>query len=450
MMKIPYGRSNFADVRRGGYFYADKTHFLPQLESAEAGYAYLLFLRPRRFGKSMLISMFEHYYDLSRSEQFDELFRGLWIHEHPTAERNKYLVLSLDFSSVNTDSPEALRRTFLEVVRSGVEKFMVRYRERFPDLKRVDDRLVTFQDPECLMIALLGLVGALGHKIYLLIDEYDNFVNRLLSDGGQDCYETIVRARGLVRSFYASLKAGTTSGGLSRMFVTGVSPILLEDLSSGFNSITHISHYARFDAMAGFTRAEAARAVDELLSRKPDLIGDRRLGDRADLLDTLEQLYDGYRFSDIASERVFNSDRVLYFLRQIEDTGQYPEQVLGLDVRADYDKLRHLAVLSGAAGGETRDLLETILTEGQLSTRLVEQFGTWTLCSPTEQLASLFFYMGMLTFGEGSAKGIMPQLVIPNRVTRELEWEHLAQALNHQLGSGSTTRGRARRGPSGR
>lgn len=430
-MKIPYGISNFAEVRRGGYFYADKTHFIPRLESAEAGYPHVLFLRPRRFGKSTLISMLEHYYDLSRSEQFDELFKGLWIHERPTAKRNKYLVLSLDFSSVNTDNPEALQRTFFEVVRRGVGEFMGRYRERVPDLKRVDDRLVTFQDPECLMIALLSLVGALGHKIYLFIDEYDNFVNRLLSDGEQECREYLNCDTRFVRSFYASLKAGTTSGGLGRTFVTGVSPILLDELSSGFNVITHISQYVRFNAMAGFTRAEAERAVDEVLSGKPELLGDLRLGERVELLERLDQLYNGYRFSDTAPERVFNSELVLYFLHQIEDTGQRPEQVLDRDVGADYDNLRCLPALSGATSAETRELLETILTEGQLSTHLVEQFGTRTLWSPQQKLASLLYYTGMLTFGEGSAKEVMPRLVIPNRVTRELEWEHLAQALNH-------------------
>ncbi len=418
-MKIPYGKSSFDLVRRNGMFYADKTPFLPLLESHEAGYGYLIFLRPRRIGKSLLVSMLEHYYDRAREHQYDELFGGLWVHAHPTPERSSYLVLSLDFSPVDAGAgPEVLRRTFFEVVRSSVEDLLVRYRERIPDLRRLDDRLGTYQDPSALMVALTRLVGSLGHKLYLLIDEYDSFANRLLADGEAELYESIVRGTGFVRSFYAALKAGTATGALARMFITGVSPIMLDDLSSGFNIITHISLQDRFDTMAGFTRADVERAVDEFLVGKPELREDPRLADRERLLETLEHYYDGYRFSERATERVFNSDLVLYFLRQIENTGRYPRQMLDLNVRADYGRLQRIATISGVDGPERRALLESILTEEYIESNLVEQFGSRSM-QAQEQLVSLFYYMGMLTFGPESAGSAVPHLVIPNRVIRE-------------------------------
>jgi hypothetical protein len=431
-MRIPYGKSSFSDIRRSGSFYADKTPFLPELESAEAGYSYLIFLRPRRFGKSTLLSMLAHYYDMVRADHFDELFRGLWIHEHPTPERGQYLVLSLDFSAVNTSSgPEALYRSFFGAVRNGVTELLLRYRARVPELSRLDEQLSTYQDPDTLIGALLAIVGGLGYKLYLLIDEYDHFASRILADGDQDFYESIVRGTGFVRNFYAALKAGTSSGALGRMFVTGVSPIMLDDLSSGFNIITHISQHPRFNALAGFTRADVERATDEFLLRKPELAADPRIADRAALRETLERYYDGYRFSAEAAERVYNSDLVLYFFRQIENTGRYPEQMLDMNARTDYGRLQRIARLSGAEGAEARALLEAILTEEHVSSPLVEQFGARSM-HRRAQLVSLFYYMGMLTFGPGSESSADPLLVIPNLVIRELQWEYLALALHDQ------------------
>ena len=428
-MKIPYGRSSFEMIRSMGMFYADKTPFLPQLESAEDGYAYLLFLRPRRFGKSTLLSMLEHYYDLSKKARYDELFRGLWIHEHPTPEQGQYLVLTLDFSPVTTEGDEkAILRSFTSVVKNCLQEFLMRYESRFPPLARFAGELTEYEDLADLIGALLSIVGGLGQRLYLLVDEYDHFANRLLSDGQEALHEAVVRGTGFVRSFYAALKAWTSRGALGRMFVTGVSPIMLDDLSSGFNIITHISQHPRFNALAGFTRADVERAVDEYLSDKADLQKDPRIGDRDKLLGTLEQHYNGYRFSKRAAESIYNSDLVLYFLRQIQNTGQYPEQMLDLNVRTDYGRLQRIATVSGASGATTRSLLETILTGDQIESQLVEQFGVQSMYR-REQLISLFYYMGMLTFlpqPEGTA---IPRLAVPNRVIRELQWEYLGIAM---------------------
>ena len=431
-MKIPYGRSYFGDIRRRGFFYADKTPFLPLLESDEAGYAHVLFLRPRRFGKSTLLSMLEHYYDAGRAEQWDELFQGLWIFEHPTAERSRYLVLSLDFSMVAADSgPEALRQTFFVAVRSRVRDFLITHRARVPELRAIEEHLDGYESAEALLAEIMSVVRASGHQLYVLIDEYDSFANRLLSDGEHTLYESVVQGTGFVRSFYATLKAGTGSGAIARMFITGVSPILLDDLSSGFNILTFISQHPAFNTLAGFTRADVERAVDELLTSTPRLGADPRLADRARLLQTLEEHYNGYRFAEDATERVFNSDMVLYFLRELRNKGEYPVSMLDLNVRTDHGQLQRMATLAGVGAAERRALLEAVLTEGYVSSRIAPQLGSRTMAS-REQLASLFYYLGMLTIGVTRPDSGVPRLEIPNRVIRELQWEYLALTLREQ------------------
>jgi hypothetical protein len=431
-MKIPYGRSNFEEIRRRGFFYVDKTPYLPMLESDESGYAYLLFLRPRRMGKSLLASMLEHYYDLGRAHQFDELFRGLWVHEHPTPERNAYLVLPLDFSPVATDrGHEALIETFLSAVKQRVHGLALAYRDRVPTLGRVADRIEKFRYPEELMGELLSAVSIDGHKLYIIIDEYDHFANRLLAEGARDVYESAITRAGFVRTFFATLKMGTQSGAVARIFVTGVSPLMLDDLSSGFNIITNISGHPRFNALAGFDRAEVERAVDELLTASPHFKNDPRIGDREVLLDVLTRHYNGYRFAEGVNQKVFNSDMVLYFLRELKNRDRYPSSMLDVNVRTDYQRFERIGALSGAPSAMRREVLEKIMAQGFVDSMLVESFGFWTTPS-RDKLISLLHYLGMLTLGEQPPDSAVPRFEIPNQVIRELQWEHLATMLAEQ------------------
>lgn len=233
-MKIPYGMANFALIRGEGYFYVDKTPFLPVLESAELGYRYLLFLRPRRMGKSALVSMLEHYYDLSRSTEYDDLFRGLWVHGHPTPEKNSYLVLSMNFSRLGAgQGQEALVSGFYRSVRDSVDDLLARYRGQFPELERFSGQLDELVEPETLLGALMTAVRASRRRLYILIDEYDTFANSLLSAGKGDVYTSVTESSGFVRTFYRTIKVGTETGAVGRVFITGASPILLDDLYTG-------------------------------------------------------------------------------------------------------------------------------------------------------------------------------------------------------------------------
>lgn len=430
-MKIPYGLSDFRQIREEGYFYADKTPFLPALETY---YRHVVFLRPRRFGKSTLVSMLEHYYDVGHADRFDELFGALWVHAHPTPERSRYLVFTLDFSQMATDvGPDVLRRTFFEVVRSGATAFLLRHRERIPPLADLYGRLDQYQDAEALVGAIMAVVSTTSYRMYVLIDEYDHFANRLLAGGAEQTYDTIITKTGFVRSFYATLKSGTRSGAVARMFVTGVSPLMLDDLSSGFNIATHASLSPRLHALAGFTHEETRRAVEELLTARPDLAGKAGLSDRETLLAVLEEHYNGYRFSQDAEERVFNSDMVLYFLRELDDRGRCPDSMLDRNARTEYSHLQRIGTISGTAAPERRALLQTILSEGHLRSEIVEQFGVRSLASH-EGFVSLLYFLGMLTLGTAPRSAQGYDLEVPNRVIRELQWGHLALMLEQDAG----------------
>jgi hypothetical protein len=318
-------------------------------------------------------------------------------------------------------------------VQAGVRTLLLRYKDRIAALGDLYAAIDRYDDAAALTSVLLSIVAATGHALYVLIDEYDNFANRLLSGGAHEVYEALVTRTGFVRTFYATLKAGTASGAVGRMFITGVAPLLLDDISSGFNIATHLSQSPRFNTLAGFTHAEVELGLGPLLAERPEIVTRPGIGDRARLLEVLEQYYDGYRFSADASERVFNSDMVLYFLRELQDVGGFPADMLDLNVRTDYRRLQHIGMLAGSGRAERRALLETIAGEGGIQSPIERQFGVRSLSSQT-QFISLLYYLGLLTLGtppEG-APVLGYQLTIPNRVIRELTWEHLVMLLQDE------------------
>jgi hypothetical protein len=433
-MKIPYGVSNFGELRTNGYFYVDKTHFLPELENL--GPRYLLFLRPRRIGKSLFVSLLEHYYDLGHADQFDALFGGLWIHRNPTPERHRYLVLSLDFSQVPAEGGvDALCRGFTEAMRSALYRFLLLHRERVPELGRLLDRIEDFQRADVMLARVMAIVGASGHKMFVLIDDYDHFVEHLLADDAQRLCESIAKRIDCIRSFYFTLKAGTACGDVSRIFITGISPLKLDYLLGGFDIAAHVSEYRSLNTLAGFTHAEVEHAVDTLLASQPELASLPGFPSRSQLLAILEEYYGGYRFSPDSPARVFNPDMVLYFLRDLGQRARYPTDMLDPNVCAAYRSLQRIGMRTGAARDERRALLESILSEGGIQTSLVRQFGVATLSSQASFL-SVLYYVGMLTLGQSppdmSIGAVGYRLEIPNRVIRELQRERLALLLEDE------------------
>jgi hypothetical protein len=308
----------------------------------------------------------------------------------------------------------------------------MRYGAQIPQLMGMYDELKDHRDAAALMGHVLGIIAGTGYKLYLLIDEYDGFANRLLAEGKEQIDESVFRGTDFVRSFYAALKAGTGTGAFARIFITGVSPILLEVLSSGFNIITHISQHPRFNTMAGFTRADVERAVDELLAGRPRLRQDPRLGDRGRLLEKIDSYYGGYRFCEEAIESVFDPGSVIHLLAEIDSHGRYPRQMFDFNVRTDYVQLQRVAALAGVTTAKRRALLESILADGRIASHLVVQFGPATMRTQ-EQLTSLLYYTGMLTFDSSSKGYARPRLVIPNRMSRELHQEYLTLSKKKTL-----------------
>ena len=432
MVKYMYGNADFARIRRAKAFYVDKTPFLPVLEDPVYGGNALVFLRPRRFGKSSLLSMLKHYYDMSLAEDYDELFRGLWIYDHPTPEKSQYVVLHLNFSQVSIGDGEGeLKSSFSTVVKAAIRSLVARYSSRVAGFGRLMDRLDHADDPADVMTDFLGAVSHAGPPVYVLIDEYDTFANALLSADQTDLYSKITDKFGFVRAFYRTLKAGADSGAVGRVFITGGTPILLDDLMTGFNIATNISNMPRFNALAGFTRADVERGVDELLGDIPQLTD--AVGDRHALLETLERFYDGYRFSNKARERMFNSTLVIYCLRALASSEEYPKIMLDPNARTDYQKLHSLWASAGPAAEERREVLEQILSEGSVSSPLVDRFGMRTEAT-TSQFVSLMYYTGMLTLAPQQSNVDLYLFEPPNRVIRELSWEHYTRLLEDMRG----------------
>ncbi len=417
-MKIPYGVSSFGEIRRDGLFYVDKTRFIERMESPELGSRYLMLLRPRRFGKSLLVSLLSHYYDIAFRDEFDALFEGLWIHEHPTPERNQHLVLPFDFSPVkgSRDAKE-VEESFNLAVRNTLSRFLSRYSGISSGFARLDEQLSSFPDAASMVTAALFACQNAGHTVYLLVDEYDSVANDLLARGHVHTYDDLFVNTGFIRTFYKALKAGTQTGAIARVFITGVTPIPLDDMASGFNILTQISHSPRFNALCGFTGEEVAYAVDTLLEEHP------ALGTAESLVADMTRYYDGYRFSKRARERVFNPDMVLYYLRHMNEWGEPPQNLLDDNVRTDYTKLRAIASPPGGSQAWHLGLISELLTEGEVTGDLVERFSRRAMYDQ-EHLISLLYHMGLLTMN-----GVVLnhyRFTIPNLVIQFMHWEELA------------------------
>ncbi|HRI70644.1 MAG TPA: AAA family ATPase, partial [Polyangium sp.] len=238
-MKIPYGIADFGKIRRTGCFYVDKTTLLPTIERADL--SHVVFLRPRRMGKSSFVSMMAHYYDITKADQFDELFRGLWVHEHPTPEKNAHIVLHLNLGSVRGTNEGDVREAFAREVRSTCLLVTSEYAKLHAEFAALVPKMAARTEPLDMIYDLMNAARSIHQRLYIMIDEYDTFANSLISAGSRDVYESLTEHTGFMRQLYSALKAGSEMGGRSRIFITGVSPILRDDWYTGRNIATNIT-----------------------------------------------------------------------------------------------------------------------------------------------------------------------------------------------------------------
>jgi hypothetical protein len=409
MKKIPYGISSYKTIRQQNAYYVDKTSFIPQLETAGD---FLFLIRPRRFGKSSLLSVLEGYYDIARADEFDNLFNGTYIHEHPTAEKNAYLILKFNFSQVDPDV-EQVESSFKNHVRNCFFFFGQKYQAFFDD--RYFKMMDSHEEPHQQLEFLLNYAGFKGLKVYVLIDEYDNFTNTILTTVGQNHYQKLTHGAGFFRFFFNILKGAVDQmdSGVGRMFITGVSPVTMDDVTSGFNIGINISLIPHFNNLLGFTKQN----VIDLLSyyREQGMA----LPYPQQALAMMKLWYDNYCFSKSASNSVFNTDMVWYFLKKLIALGIYPDEMIDPNVKVDYGKLRHLVVLDKRLNGNFSYLARIIETEQVPSSNVVTSFPVERLIEP-ENFISLLYYFGLLSY-HGN------QLIIPNQTVRKLMYSYLRE-----------------------
>ena len=408
--RIPYGESDFQRIRRNRWLYVDKTRFVRRLEQER----YVFLIRPRRFGKSLWVSLLENYYDRFWADGFDATFAGTDIGQHPTGEQSRYVTLRFNFSAVN-DKLETLEREFETYCLIALRGTLRRHPDLFPEAAVRD----ILEPPSIAnkLGELFRYVGDHDIPLYVLIDEYDNFANTVLAYHGAEAYHSFTHGGGFYRNFFATLKGGAdrSGGGLERLFITGVSPITMDDVTSGFNIGTNISLEPDFNEMVGFTEPEVRRLVDTY----------RDLGVFNQDVDTamgiMGQWYNGYRFAEEAATDLYNTDMVLYYLDNSIPNRDVPEYLIDTNVRIDYGKLRHLLVVGRQLNGNF-DLLRDVIGEERADTRIVPGFPLKDLTRP-ENFLSLLHYFGLLSIR--GAQGVMPTLAIPNQTVKRLMYGYL-------------------------
>ena len=410
--RIPYGMMNFVDVRNDNCYYVDKTKFIEKVENANK---FFFFIRPRRFGKSLTLSMLRHYYDIHAADKFEPLYGDLYIGQHPTPNHNKYLVLYLNFAVINADLGN-YRRAMDEQCNTAFNDFCETYRQYLPEGTKEEMNTKT-GCPEQLEY-LCRAMRNVGVKTYLFIDEYDHFTNNILTDAARlDEYKGETHGTGYLRTFFDTIKAGTDSS-IERVFITGVSPVTLDDLTSGFNIGTNYSLSYGFNEMVGFTEQE----VREMLTYYSQQYGFSHSVD--ELIEVMKPYYDNYCFAEEAygETTMYNSNMVLSFLyKYIDNRCRIPSRMLDENIRVDYSKLRML-IRKDKEFAHDASVIQTLVSQGFVTGELKEGFPAERIAD-TDNFVSLLYYFGLVTIG-GISRG-KPIFVIPNEVVREQIYTYL-------------------------
>ena len=412
--RIPYGMMNFVAIREDNCYYVDKTRFIEKVEKANK---YFFFIRPRRFGKSLTMSMLHHYYDINAVDKFERLYGNLYIGKHPTPNHNKYLILYLNFAVVNADLGNyrsaldahcntrfnSFCDTYASLLSSGFKDELNRKNGCVEQLDYIYN--------EC---------DRVGLKIYLFIDEYDHFTNHILSDAARlDEYKGETHGTGYLRTFFDTIKSGTYSS-IERVFITGVSPVTLDDLTSGFNIGTNYSLDYRFNEMVGFTEQE----VRDMLTYYGQHYAFNHTID--ELIEIMKPYYDNYCFSEDAygETTMYNSNMVLSFLyKYIGNRCRLPKRMLDENIRVDYNKLRML-IRKDKEFAHDASIIQTLVSEGYVTGELKEGFPAEDIAN-NDNFVSLLYYFGLVTIG-GTEMGDT-KFVIPNEVVREQIFSYLLE-----------------------
>ena len=404
---LPYGISDFRRIRRENYYLVDKSSFITKLEETAS---FLFLIRPRRFGKSLFLSMLRYYYDIAEKDNFQELFKGLWIAEHPTWNQGRFQVMHIDFSQIGGTIDE-LTENFDGYMRMKFTNFARKYAAYYP--KDYLDELNKYSSASDIMNYVHDAAKDQGCPLYLIVDEYDNFTNTVLNEKGENIYHAMTHASGFYRDVFKKFK-----GNYDRILMMGVSPVTLDDLTSGYNIATSITMDSRFNQMLGFSETEVREMI-----RYYQEAGVLQ-ADEEQLITEMKPWYDGYCFSDeviYTDPKMFNCDMVTYYLNSFIQNGRAPKEMIDRNTSMDYAKLNNLIKLDQLDGDRKGVLLE-IAEKGSITGKVANSFPAAQLTDP-EMFKSLLFYYGMLTFTDDY--GIEQELGIPNNNVRKQYYEFL-------------------------
>ena len=405
--QVPYGIASFKQVRSENKYLVDKTMYFERMERAGN---FLFLVRPRRFGKSLFLNMLEAYYDINEKDNFQELFKGLYVADHPTENRNRFQVLHLDFSRVGSDV-EKLRNNFSDYLISCCESFVNKYASFYP--QGFEDDILRGKSGMDMLNRLNFAAHAAGCPLYLIVDEYDNFTNNVLNIKGHEAYHALTHGTGFYRDVFKLFK-----GMFDRIIMLGVSPITLDDLTSGYNIALNMTIDPRFNQMLGFSEDEVRQMIryyKEVGAIRPELTEDSIVAD-------MKPWYDNYCFAEDSFGKepsMFNSDMVCYYMSNLVDTGRRPKELIDPNTMTDYGKLRRLIEIDQMSK-ERVGIIHKIAEDGFIYGQIVSHF-------PAERImeygnfVSLLYYYGMLTIG--GVEGELLTLAIPNNNVR-LQYYH--------------------------
>ena len=409
MKKLPSGVSNYEELINDDYYYVDKTEYIEKLENYPN--KRIMFLRPRKFGKTLFTSTLENYYDIKKADKFETLFGDKYIGKNPTKIRNSYHILKFNFSGIDTSNIEATLHSFKREVGSSINFFAQNYGLDFfvnmeEDAENILDNLFKafrYQRPE--------------DKIFVIIDEYDHFANELLGFNVSG-FKDLVSKNGKVRKWYEILKKGTESV-VDRIFITGVAPITLDGLTSGFNIVSDITRDSDFNEMMGFTKEELINLM------KAQNISDKEI---EELLPIMKENYNGYKFIEKATERIYNSNMSLYFLNEYTRHKEMPTKMVDVNIASDYEKIGRM--LNLCHGEKRLQILEDVISSDGVLGDIIQKFNPAVGFGDNEMI-SMLYYLGYLTVEKeefGSEK-----LIIPNRVMREIYSDYFLKIVNEDL-----------------
>lgn len=409
--RVPYGIQDFVQVIEQNCYYVDKTAYIPKLEDCPNN---LFCIRPRRFGKSVFLSMLHAYYDCRTKNKFQEWFGDLWIGKHPTPLQGRYQVMHLDFSQVG-GSIENLEEKFNFYLGVQLNGFIRDYLDFYSE--KVQKQVEDAKDAGGKLAIIQSEARSKGYPLYLIIDEYDNFTNTVLNEQGEDVYWAITHAEGFYRDIFKKFK-----GSFERIFMMGVSPVTLDDVTSGYNIGWHISTKEEFNQMLGFSTED----VREMFTYYKNVGRIPADSDVEAIIQEMKPWYDNYCFSKQALDtqsKVFNCDMVLYFLRNYMSSGESPEEMVDPNTKTDYNKMKKLLQLD-KLDGNRKGVIRTIIENGEIIGKIAETFPARMLTKP-RMFVSLLFYYGMLTIK--GTKGDRLILGIPNNNVRKQYYEYLME-----------------------